>query len=347
MSNHKLLKYTISFTLFTAQLFGFWPYTFSSDDGEFHTSIYRKSFAIASPIFFFSAMMHSGAEIFANTTVEYSTDVANVLQNMFTVSCSVMFVMGAILSHWYRSKVATDLLPQSISLFRSICRRQQQPLGYADLLVKLFVKSIFISLAFFGLEYYSLDYYVPLVEYKFLQRLFLVIPLWTYSVLPNLFSGGMLAATHGYRLLNREMEQMIGEQHHQMTKHGRMARYCKYSDRLDELAVLHMELGRLTKRVNGIFSLFIFVWCWHRMTYLLGQLFFEFQVISTLLLVTDEAQQTTKGIDPKLNGGIPLFCGLAEAVLVMGDFYVVASICYGAEVEVSGLDWIKVCRISS
>lgn len=333
------------------QMYGFWPYHIV--DQRVESTLFLRLYTLLAPIFFIGAMFYSSSQVLVNTGVQYNTDAGNLIQSMFTVSCSVMFWMGYIISYWHRNEIAHHLIPQIIRFYNHIQHRTQfktawTNVAHVDLLFKLYFKNIIIPVIVIAGEMVKLEYYAPEAQGKSVYKFFMVLPFWIFAVLPNLFAYTMLGVTLAYRRINAEIQQLVEEQiqlqqppqfdlkdvNSESTRYGRMKKFCELSDRLDEMSILHMELGRITKQVNRIISTFLFIWCWHRMTYLIAQLFFAYQVACFIL---SEIQLNTRGgsnvANEELNWEMVAVC-IGAGMLILIDFYLLANICFQTETEV-------------
>lgn len=338
------------------QVYGFWPYRIVHQHIE--TTHFLRVYTFLAPIFFIGAMTISSKKILMNSVVQYNTDAGNLIQSMFSISCRMMFGSGYIVSFWYRKEIVNGLVPQVVRFFNHIKNRPQMAasanVAYLDLLFKLYFKNIFIPIFVILGENIKLDYYAPVARNHVVHKFFVILPFWIFSVLPNLFAYVLLGITYGYRRLNAEIEEVIQEQmrmqhfyfeqnessavideevnkHNDTRRYSRMKIFCELSDQLDELAILHMELGRIAKIVNRIVSAYLFIWCWHRMTYLIAQLFFGYQVACT---VVTKVQTVTKiESNEELSWEMVAFF-LGAGMLILVDFYMLANICFQTETEV-------------
>lgn len=350
----RFLKQAAKFGLFVVQLFGFWPYRYNEVHQRLETTWFRQLYTIIAPIAFISTTMYTIEILFNDdltVQVQYETDAGNAVQNMFSISCVVIFITGYIVSMWHRHEVATKLVPRAIQIIKNIQRRKEIVgivVRRSDIIFKLYLKNTIITACVFISEFLKVEFYAPKArEYPFL-KVIIIIPFMIFSVLPNTFAIVMLMVTYGYRRLNAEIEQLVREkinlEQNEMGQpnddnddeettrrpYCRMTKLCDLSDRLDELAVLHMDLGQMTKSFNRMISTYLFIWSWHRMTYFISQLFFSYQMASSIIKA--ETQSASSIIETN-NVEIILY-GVASALLILMDFYLFANICFHTEKEV-------------
>lgn len=348
----RLLKYASAIIIFCVQIYGFWPYKLTNKI-ELKSTLFLRLYCYAAPILLATLLIDAAIHILIDSNVEFDTDTANAIQAMFSASCALLYILGYTTSYLYRSELLSHIIPIAIHLGDHIKqrhywrrRRQTHSVGCSikDMLLKFVGKVIVLPLIYISCEHFKLEFYAPRARDHPIRRFFLIIPSWIFFVLPNVFSCAMLTATLGYRCLNAELMAIIGEQTrmnrsffpnntnwgpppaaHQRS-YERMKRFCELSDQIDEISVLHMKLGRLSQRINSVFSVFIFFWCWHRMTYIISQLFLNYQIMSKFTMSNEIVGGDVEA----------LVFSCLEVALIFVDFVMLTNICLLAELEVSG-----------
>lgn len=349
-TQYRLLNYAIVISLFFFRLLGFWPYRFDHVDYQFKSPVYLKVYTAAFPFVLSGAMVDANNHIFGNGTIRYNSDTGNAVQMMFGISCIVMIVLSYLLSCWHRAEVVSNILPEAHRIVEHIKRLHEHDDGddvfnFTDMLLKFAVKALLVPSLYIFCEYLKLDSYAPATRRYYIRRYWLILPSWVFFLLNNIFSFAIMFVTYGYRLLNAELCKVVQEQKcmHQnyggddgggeeaLKMYGRMNRFCALSDRVDAVAVLHMQLGNIARRLNRMFSIILFTWCWHRQTYILLQMFFNYQALSKWAYNNFNLKLSDSSMQVGLN---VVIIGTVEALLMMVDFYMLANICTVAEEDV-------------
>lgn len=346
-TQHRLLNYAIAISLFVFRLLGFWPYRFDHVDYQLKSPAYLKVYTAAFPFVLSGAMIDANNHIFGNGTIRYNSDTGNAVQTMFAISCVVMIVLSYLLSCWHRTEVVSNILPEAHRIVEHIKQLHgggectddgDDVFNFTDMLLKFAVKALLVPSLYMFCEYLKLDSYAPSTRRYYIRRYWLILPSWVFFLLNNLFSFAIMFVTYGYRLLNAELFKVVQEQkcmheNYEEThkSYGRMNRFCALSDRVDAVAVLHMQLGNIARRLNRMFSIILFTWCWHRQTYILLQMFFNYQALSKWVNNNFNIKLADSSIQVGLN---VVVIGTVEALLMMVNFYMLANICTVAEEDV-------------
>lgn len=82
---------------------------------------------------------------------------------------------------------------------------------------------------------------------------------YVIKIVPNVFIATVLTMYFLFKQINTKVTQIIkaamvlcvGDD---LKKHFRMQRFCELSDRLDEIAILHLELCDMLKVINAVAS---------------------------------------------------------------------------------------------
>lgn len=280
---NKMLILNVRLQMFVSQIVGLWPYYYDGRLKCYRTTWFLKCYPVCIMMVLVIGMISS-----TNITFEYKsspifkTVAANLVRHSITIAIFVVFVSSYLIQ--FRN-YQTERFIKRVWIFSGNINKTLASAKWPRYwgLVWLFLsKTILITIMMEFANYQKQNAGIISADHKSLNGFVVIAHNFTACIIPNWFYGGMLAAYFCFRLINIQLIAIRDLAIEPVkTQHGRMRRFCVLSDRLDELAVLYMELCDLTKIFNQLFNLQIFIWIWYRASFMLAQLFFGFVVMST------------------------------------------------------------------
>lgn len=284
MFTNKILILNVRLQMLVTQVFGFWPYFYVVHLNSYRTTWFLKCYSLCIMIMILIGIMRITNFTFENkSSTIFKTVSANLVRHGVSVAIYVVFV-SSYLNQFSNYRQIEHFIIRA-RLFSSNIKKTFRCVKwprYSNLVWCFFAKTIFITIMIVCAEYEKHNAGIMPVNRNSLNGLVVIAHNIIGCIIPNWFYGGTLATYFCFRLINTELmaiKDLASEPF--KTQYGRMRRFCVLSDRLDELAILYMELCDLTKYFNRLFSLQICIWIWYRACFMLVQMFFGFIVMST------------------------------------------------------------------
>lgn len=328
---NKILRFNFRVHILATQMLGFWPYFYDHRVKSYRTKWFLKCYPICLIMLVMVGLIQSKQKkIKQATSTIFVTYAANMVLYSINIAILVVFFSNYMIQiNNYRQ---IEALVARVKLF---CIKINTTFGcvkwpgYSGLVLIFLFKSIVVTIVIVCAEYQKNKIGESEDDGSVINGFLMIAPHIIGCIIPNWFYGGMLAAYFCFRLINTELVTISNlsnlNDEVEKTRHGRMKWYCKLSDRLDELAVLYMELCEIIKCLNRLCTLQIFIWMWYRVSFVVVQFFLGFILMSTLM---------TK----KNSGGGRLVTtfgfGAAEIYFEAVDLVLVISICNYTVLEV-------------
>lgn len=335
MATRTILKITIIYLQTVAQLFGVWPYFYNQQKNIFKTTWYLKLIPIAACIFFTLGMLHSVIILFFESpNVVDDTDAAQFIKNMFSLTSVLMFFVSYKFP--YIDKVFLENLTKLFHGFfiKANVAVNEIDSNYKNLLYMCIIKSALLPAIYVITDNFKLDEIAKPARTNPMLKCFLILPIWIFGIVPNLFLMGMMVVLYYFRQMNVKLREIVRKTVSlSKDKTGRrnyhMKWFCELSDEVDAVSVLHMELCDLVKLWNRLFSVPVCLWIYYKVIFLLLQLFFNYVVVGTWLKL---------GADPdNFNSSVVLCSGTVEILMTMLELTILVHICFSCEKEVGNL----------
>lgn len=222
---------------------------------------------------------------FKSVQHKWRSDAANLLVSFFAMHLVFSFLSCFVDQHLKYN--AIELLAKQCKYFVTNLTKSFDiaEFSYLNLLILYMFKSIFL---------------VMLYEYCIVAKMFKIskkIRTWavvfmsanfTILIVPNVFYASMIIVYFMFKQINLKIKRIVrsaasvnSESGTNETKFYRMQSYCELSDRLDEMALLHLEICKLTRDINAVFSLHLTNYITLKYTTKLVHLFFVYMYVSS------------------------------------------------------------------
>lgn len=281
--NLQLLSTLYSLTLI--RIYGLWPYTIDRQTKIFKTSWFLMLQPILTGIIFIVAFVVVFPMILPSMTRRWNSDAANILMTIFGTINFVSLVTTYV-SVYSQTEMIKSIIARSQKIMlksHRLLTDHQIRTASANLLY-LF-KSFVLLVCFTTLTCYKLR--IATQSMSVLALPFIAIPIMIELAIPNLFFGTILFATIYFERINAKIMEIVRSANQlSLQEHknfGRMFRYCKLSDLLDELAVLHVELTQLTQDICKVCNFDMTRYIMWLTLNAIVQKFFAFMCISVVL----------------------------------------------------------------
>lgn len=251
---HNLQVFCAMYSLFLIRMLGLWPYTIDPRTNKFKTTWCLMLQPIFTGTIFCISLFLVLPIILPSFKRQWKSDAANMLMEIFGI-LNIVSLFTTYISVYLQTKNIKSIIVRTQEIVVK-CQRllTNDTIRSASAVFLYFFKS-FILLACFTLLP-CLKVWIASLKISGYILPFVVIPILINATVPILFFGAILFATVYFERINVKIEE-IARMANLLTLQkrngfGRMRRYCELSDLLDELAVLHMELTRLTQDVCKI-----------------------------------------------------------------------------------------------
>lgn len=279
-----LFQFHVRYLLILVRLFGVWPYIIDEKSKTVRTTWYLKLYPLAVIMFFFACVALSHVDEYDSTNIIWHSVAANLLMFLYGINFVTSF-FTAFVDQNNKFKAIEALIERCHRLFTLRISKYFliEEFSYVKLLLLYTFKSKVMII-------YSV--------YCIITRMYLTSILHGFAVLayfgtnyviliiPNFFFGMVLTSYFVFKQINLKLKR-ISQAAISLSAGGadfkhtyRMQRFCELSDRLDELAVLHLELCKMMNSINSVASLQLMNHITLRFTSLLVQLFFGYIYVS-------------------------------------------------------------------
>lgn len=278
-----MLILNVRLQMLVTQVFGLWPYFYVARLKSYQTTWCLKCYPVCIMMMILFGIIRSTNLTFEYTSPIFKTESANLVRHSITIAILVVFVTSYLIQFNNYGQIEhfitrAWLFSSNINKTLGAARWPQ----CSGLVWLFFLKTIFITIMIVCAEYQKHNAGIVSADRNSLNGFVVIAHSIITCIIPNWFYGGMLVAYFCFRLLNIQLMAIRDLAIEAVkTQHGRMRHFCALSDKLDELAILHMELCYLTKFFNRLFNLQICIWIWHRASFVMVQMFFGFIVTST------------------------------------------------------------------
>lgn len=277
------LQLACSVGLFSGQVFGLWPFFFDRRRMIFSSAWYLRGYSIVMVL----TTLYFCLTNYTTTIGERKSRTYNLTNQIFTGIMTTVLVMYFVAQHLNHRKIH-QLLPVAIRLMGKLALINED-LPYMHMLMVFFFKTMLLDSAII----FSSISYASTRENSILRVIaYWVVPNLMISVVPDLLFATMQIVRYYFIVINRRMEAIMASVREltispidsgtliPVKNHLRMKRFCELSDRIDDIAVLHLELCSLTKSITRLYSTQLLAWTVYGVTMFIVKLFREYIVIA-------------------------------------------------------------------
>lgn len=252
-----LFRFNVRYLLIVIRLLGIWPYLIDEKAKTIRTTWYLKLYPLVVLMFFFASVVLSADSSKTDQIIWHS-----VAANLLMVIYAMIFVIGffsLFVDQHYKFKSIEVLIERCHRLFT--LRISNYFVIEEFSFVKLLLLYTFKSKVMMIYSAYCImsRMYLSSILHSF--AVFAIFGTnYVTSITPNLFFGCVLTSYFLFKQINTKVKRIsqaaialcaVGAE---LKKNFRMQRFCELSDRLDELAVLHLELCKLMSSINSVVS---------------------------------------------------------------------------------------------
>lgn len=286
MLQEKCLHLARGVGFFSGQIFGLWPFFYDRRRMIFSTAWYLRCYSIVVVL----TALYFCLTNYTTTLGDRKSRTYNLTNQIFTGIMATVLVMYAIAQHLNHKQIY-QLLPVAIRLMNRL-NLINKDLPYMHMLMVFACKTSFLDSA---IIFSSISYASPQGNSILRVIAYWVIPNLMITVVPDMLFAVMQILCYYFKVINKRMEEIMASVKEltispidsgtliTVKKHLRMKRYCDLSDRIDEIAVLHLELCSLTKNITRLYSTHLLAWTVYGVTMFIVKLFKEYIVIAAAI----------------------------------------------------------------
>lgn len=278
----RLFQFNIKYSLLILRIFGVWPYIIDRKSRTFKTTWYLKLYPLIFLIVICKLMIHD-SPTFHSTEFEWKSDAANMLVSFYGISlANCLFTL--FIDQYYKYKDIELLIKCGQLLYTKFTQYfDETELKFGHLLNFYTFKSIFMTM----ILSYSIMEKMYMLSATIQRSMSVVAIHFVILIVPNLFVASMLTVYFLFKQINFKIECIVrlatnlsSEIGAPKKRHFRMRRNCELSDRLDEMAFLHMEMCKIMQTISTITTLQLTNYITLKFTSILVQLFFVYMYLS-------------------------------------------------------------------
>lgn len=249
---HNLHVLSVAYSFFLIRAFGLWPYTIDRRSNTFKTTWFLMAQPILTVTLILISFARAAPMLLPLLQRQWKSDASNMLIHIFgTIN------IGSLLTTYISVYLQARNVKSIIVRIQEFLVKSQRLLTddtirtVSALLIYLFKSFVLLvcltSLACIKIQLASLS------SSGFIL-IFAVVPILINAIVPNLFFGFILFAKVYFERINAQIVEIVRKGNLlPLQKHNHFGRlHCELSDFLDELAILHMELTRLTQDICKI-----------------------------------------------------------------------------------------------
>lgn len=286
------------YSLIMIRIFGLWPYAIDRRSKDFKSTWFLKLQPILMGIIFLITFSVIYLKLLPSLYIQWKSDAAKVLMTIFGTLNTFSSLLTYICVYLQTQRVKSIIVRSEEFLVKSQRLLTDDTIRTVSAFLLYLFKSFFLLACFTALVCFKMYIGLPLLPAYVIP--FLVLPVVMNATLPNLFFGVILVATVYFERINAKISEIVRIANLlTLQKHknfGQMHRYCELSDLFDELAVLHMELTRLTQDVCKVANLYMTGYIAWLIINAIVQKFFVSMLISNSLKHTIAFQPTLLAI---------------------------------------------------
>lgn len=275
-----LFQFNVKYSLLILRLFGVWPSIIDKKTRIIKTTWYLKLYPIIFLTCICQLMIHN-SPTFHSTEFEWKSDAANLLVSFYGIWLANCLFSSYTVQYYNNKDLEMVIIYGQLLYAKLTPYFDINDIKFSNLLIFYTFKSIVMATF---LSYTILEKMYMLSAS--IQRSLSVFAIhFAILIVPNLFLASMLTVYFLFKQINRKVERIVRlaivlSSEAQGKRHFRMRRYCELSDRLDEMAVLHMEICRFMQAINKIATLQLTNYITLKFTSILVQLFFVYMYLS-------------------------------------------------------------------
>lgn len=283
-----LFQFHVRYTLIIVRLFGICPYVTDEKSNIVRTTWYRRLYPPAVIMCFVVFVVLSPPSQKMGEII-WQSDAANLLISLYGIFFAICF-FSIYIDHHCKFKYIGALIERFRRLLTlRICKHFViKEFSYLKLLLLYTFKS---NVMMIYLAYCIVFRMYLMSKIDFFATVAYFGTNFVISIVPNLFIGIVLTASFLFRQINLRVKEIF---HAAIAisaagaKPHLMQRYCELSDRLDEIAILHLELCKLTNAIKAVTSYQVSNYIVLKFMSLLVQLFFAYMYVSVWIHQKEE-----------------------------------------------------------
>lgn len=245
----KLQYLSAMYSLFLIRIFGLWPYTVNLRTKAFKTTWFLKLQPFLTGTICLITISVIYRKLIPLLNIQWKSDSSKVLLKVYGAFNTITLITTYI-SGFLQTKGVKSIIVRSQEFMVKSQRKLNENTIKTILAILIYLlKSFVLLICFTTLICLKLYFASPLLPIYVLP--FVAVPGLIISTVPNLFFGAIIIAKVYFERINGRIAEIVRTANwltlQKQTHFGQMHLYCELSDILDELAVLHMELTRLTQ----------------------------------------------------------------------------------------------------
>lgn len=269
MFQSRFLRCTIVTTLFVLRLFGVWPYFYDPALRRYRTKWFLLVYPLVVWALLLHLFIHSADTLFERIRLEMRTDTARLIYASYSTMCVLTFSSNYFLQYLWFSSIEAALVEAADVVGRIRSLRVDRPWRYWRPLCLYCAKAWLLPAIICLCDAVRVWSLSP--SNRPAQIMLFELSVFLMGVVPNLHVALLLTVGVLFKRLNEETatvmrlaQKLAQPQASPSDEHcdhfRRMHLFCELSDRLDRVAVLHLQLTEITMRLQQMFSLTLIVW---------------------------------------------------------------------------------------
>lgn len=281
-----LFQFHVRYMLIIVRLLGICPFYIDEKAKTIRTTWYLKLYPLAVIMCFVMSVVLSPPSLHVGDKI-WRSDAANLLIFLYGTFFAISFLSIYIVQH-LKFKSIRALTERCHQLFTLRISKYFviKDFSYVKLLLLYTFKSkiLMIFLAYcIVIRMYLMSSFAWFAIVAYFGTNYVIL------IVPNLFIATVLMAYFLFRQINSRVKRILhraialSAAGAKLKKPFRMQRFCELSDRLDEIAILHLELCKFVNAVNAVTSFHVTNYITLKFMSLQLQLFFSYMYASVLI----------------------------------------------------------------
>lgn len=312
-------------TLYVIKVFGLWPYKLQfSTTQRMEYSAVSIIYSVFAPIFFISAYVFIGAEIYTEKPKGYLVKIfSSVPLQLISLLYSYLLIISYVSVYisqplqYGRKRIAYFKCKNVVNCMRAY---RTEYINIREFLIKFLLKTIVYDILNFLLFFHHMIWTSTKVQSEPYWTILVYLPVFAIRLSTNVFYGGLLFFNVLYKELNESLSKIFVVQN---SRHIHAAEFEKFS-------MLYFELAKAMRAFNSIFSVQVTLWISTQLLTLTVQCFYQYVAVVQLILVKESYFHTDN------------VSMLLAIIASMYEIFTTAHACNSLVKEVKIVTWIPI-----
>ena len=239
---------------------GFWPFYYNQITRTYQIRRYILLHAAIACVVLSLAFIVGSKIVQQAIRKKFKTDTAKYVTDAYFTLILILLITNYAAQFWNLQKQKT-FIGRARALVKQFESKLTHKYCFYDL-TRFLLKTITISII--SVTVVVSKIYLATKSMKFITIVFIYLIYLATSCIANVYYAGMATVKYGFQQININITkhtnaavQMLQSPDAKLSKFRRMKQYCELSDAIDELAILHSDLCRITNYTSYNASDFI------------------------------------------------------------------------------------------